>query len=870
MSYTRVASPSLVIHAVAHVVVIAVVMALVACGGGGGSDSASPPATAASASFALSVTPASLTVGPGEAARVEISLQRAAGFTDPVSVTLTQPPAGVTADTVLLSGTQTRAWLSIRLSADPVAGSVLKLPVTGTSGNASQGTSTTLTVGAPQPLAQARIAAALDAGTLDYGSSLLYRAYALLGDKRLPDAYLGSGSAEEDNALFDEITLRFAGLPAAVQDTLRPFIVRPADPLSAWNAGATASAMGTLQRAHTLNAKRADLPATTCAASSVASSWISQRSASYPVRVWAQCHGDSGYDAESSTQIGRTLAVLDKVYPSMTAVMGPPLPDLEGGDNAIDFYLVDEGGYVNRREENFRPLGLGSTYSDYAETPTGKAHSAFVTMPRSVVYTSRFHNTVIHEFFHVLQKAHNGEFANQAVAGKPNTYELHWFVEASAAWASAHFDRTAAPWEDGRGAYVDAHRRFTQYFLPSFDALNASGSPHDYSAYIWPYFVEQETGGTGFMTSIWSSLESVASFEAADKAIASAYPFDTHFKRFALKNLNTQFLPGDPLPRSDRYVSLDPAQFADDGKTPPITEASLVANQEFSHDLELKNLSARYLRLSVSNTSPQVRKVTVDLSGLQPASELDVQALVLTDDGWLPAPIDLQPGKAVFCFDKGPSTASLKGSFREIMLVVANHALAKGSDVSGTLKVQPKAEPCATLWEGTIQQVTRSVMSAGTITITTTANVSFEFDATAPAMAGELAFKLRAGTYTYDMLSDQPSRNPPCRGMTTGSGAMPLTPYLPFVPSGGSANLSIFPETLQYGGSGLSVVPLTSTDNCNDRNVDVTTVDPAAYVFWWTEHGVDTLSSDGNSIRRSYTSPEATYDIRLDKKTEGD
>ena len=39
----------------------------------------------------------------------------------------------------------------------------------------------------------------------------------------------------------------------------------------------------------------------------------------------------------------------------------------------------------------------------------------------------------------------------------------------------------------------------------------------------------------------------------------------------------------------------------------------------------------------------------------------------------------------------------------------------------------------------------------------------------------------------------------------TGAGAMPLSAYLPLVPSGSAGNLSVFPETLMYGG-GLSVI----------------------------------------------------------------
>lgn len=836
---------------------------LIACGGGGGEgEDGSPAAVAMGTGFSMAVAPASFAVGQGQDALVEVIIKREAGFTEPVRVTLNQPAAGIQADTLVLFGSLDRGLLPIRISADLVAGSVQKLDLMGTGGGTSRVASSNITVTVPEAYAQNKIAAALEAGTLDYGTALLYRAYALFGDNRLPDSYLGAGSIEEDNGLFAEIAQRFASLPIGAQNQLQPFIVRPADPRSVWNAPTPTNA-----RANSAKKTSAAASPSVCPPMA-AGSWINKRSANHPVRVWAQCRGVSGVDADSVTLIDKTLVVLNKIYTPMTGLMGLPLFDLEGDDNAIDFYIVDNDSYVYRRTENFRPIGLGTTYTDYAETPVGKGDSAFVTLPRSLLYTGRFHITVIHEFFHVLQFAHNSEFSLKAVAGKPDSYESHWFMEASATWASAHFDRTLAPWDSGRGAYLGAHYLFAKHFLPSHDALNHTGIPHVYSAYIWPYFVEQETGGANFMTNIWVALEAVTTFEAADNVIDKVYSFASNFKRFALRNLNTELIPGDPLPISQRHVNLDADQFADDRVEPRYLTGALPANQDYSQDFELKNLSARYVRLTVPQASPAVRKVVVDISGLQPASELDVQAFVLTDDGWVAQPIDIKPDKLVFCFDKGPTTAEVRGSFKEILLVVSNHAIAKGTDISGTLKVQPKSLPCATVWEGTIDHTIRPISVAG-ITITTHANVIFEFDDTADQVAREIPFRLRSGTFTYEELYESTGRNPPCRTIVTGAGPIPLAPYQPFVPSGTSARMLIFPETFEYGGSGLSVIRVTSTSNCNDRNVDEITINPIFTAFWWLAHPGG-ISADGNSIRHMYTTPTGvTSDIRFDRKPEG-
>ena len=860
------------------VVALSALMLVSACGGGdagngggGGGGGSTPASTPAVAGFSVTITPASLTVGQGQEGQVEVTVQRDAGFTEPVSVTLNSPPAGITAEPLVLPAAQTRALLSIHPSADLAAGSVLKLDIGATAAGITRTGSSNLTVSAPQAQAQSRIATALGAGTLDIGTSLLYRAYALLGDKRLPDAYLGAGSAEEDSLLFDEIRIRFASLPLATQAALRPFIVRPADPRSVWNASAGAAGSGATVQA--LRVSRLAASASTCAAASVSGTWISKRSAGHPVRVWAQCTGLAATDADSVVLIDKTLAVLDKVYTPMTALMGEPLPDLEGDDNAIDLYILDDGRYVNRRTENFKPNGLASTYGDYPETERGKGASAFVTLRRSALFTSRFHNTVIHEFFHVLQRAHNNDFSIKPVAGDPKAYELHWFIEASAAWASAYFDRTIAGWADGRGAYADVYVRFKNIFLPGHEALNtpggsASQNSHDYSAFIWPYFVEKETGSATFMKTIWNGLDTVADFDAADAVIDKAYPFATHFKRFALRNINTVLLPGDPLPEAKRHLSLDKDQFVDDKTEPPYVRAALVADQDYAGDaLEVKNLSARYVRLTVPDGNTKIRKVTVDVRELLPADGLDVQALVLTENGWLAEPIDISPDKVVFCFDNGPSTASVRGSFRELVLIVSNHALKSSADIAGKLKVSPKSQPCAEVWEGTVTQILRSDTPLSTSTFTSKVDVVLEFDPIAVTSGGEIAYRLKSGAFTWNVLHDIYVRNPPCRSTVTGAGALPLTPYQPLVPSGGGANLSIFPETLQYGGSGVSVVTVTSVSNCNDSHVDVTTVDPSYTLVWWNESVPGEISADGRSIRRKYSTPNGvSYDIQLDKK----
>jgi hypothetical protein len=816
--------------------------------------------TSGTAGFTVTLEPSTLSLPRGASAWLTVRVEREPGFSDPVRVTFENLPPGLAAETVTLPESVSSGILPL-LSGDNLAeGSELELEATGSSGPGTTSVAVHLLIAAAQPSSQEKIRAALVDGELDYETSLLYRAYALVGDARLPDEFVGSGSDEEDSGLAYELWTRFDTLPEDAQDDLRPFLVRPTASESIWNGGGGALPLSDEPRASL------ELPAPSSCPEESASTgpWIS-RAGAEPVRAWAQCRGEPAGDAETERLVQKTLAVLDKIYGPMTRTMTDPIGDLEGGDPFIDFYIVDPGVSIVRRGASFAPAGLGSTYSDYPEI--GKGASAFVTLPRSLLYMSRFHSTVIHEFFHVLQKAYNHQYAHQELTAS-NVYVAHWFPEASAVWASAHFDRTLAPWDDGRAAYLDAHARFIQRFQPSRLALNASESvPHNYAAYIWSYFVEQETESPEFMAQIWEGLTGVSSFEQADDAIDGVHPFHEHFKDFALRNLNAEFLPGDPLPRRERYVALD-SDFLD-GPTPPYLEGTLEAEQEFRQDLPLPNLAARYVFLEAGST---IRKATFQFADLQPQDQVDVQALVHTFDGWVPEPLDFSSeNEVVFCFDKGPATATRRGSFSAILLVISNHAVRADSQVSGALVVQPTADPCAPVWQGTISAEYRADVELGTVTWSSTTPVVFEFDDSEPTLPFSTPYRLRSGTYTYQWLGDYTNRTPTCRTRESASGTMiPDT-----VPSGtpghawGTLRIDTFFAPATYQGSGFAIGIGELTSDCNDNNIE-STYEYFPPFTWWTMNQPQEVSEDGNTLEGTFDAPDGAggntrYTWRLER-----
>jgi hypothetical protein len=510
---------------------------------------------------------------------------------------------------------------------------------------------------APAPSDQELIAAALSAGTIDYGSSLLYRAYALFADPRLPSAFQGAGSEGEDAELF--VAMADPSLSPAHQAALRPFRVRPSDPESVHSSPQAAASVAS-----------SDI---FC----VENGWASLRSAqpNVAVTVHARC-GLAGAEAD----MRKALAIIEGLWGPMTQLMGKPLGDVGGQpgspDDTIDIFLVEPLGSVWR--DGFRSgISKGALHTTVAAPPEiALRSSAYVILARSDVPNRTFKSSVAHELFHVLQSAHNNEITTQ----NSTTW---WFTEASAVWAESYFAR-----ETSREA---VHGYFTSVFLPSRSPLHRSlgrGVLEDrklmYASYIWPLFMEQERGPEA-MGRVWRALAEVGTdWDAGMQAIAAELPFKDHFHRFALRNLNSQFFPDNPLGK--RYVNLD-AGFPDEEMPRPEVVEQLTGLESaapvLTYPVELPALKAQYYHFSMADSVQQVR---FDFSAIGPQADRKVSALVkLKGQPW-----ELRenlPDVLTFCIEEEP--------LEDIWIVVSNHSTAIGPVVSGPLSVRPLKAPCA-------------------------------------------------------------------------------------------------------------------------------------------------------------------------------
>ncbi len=158
--------------------------------------------------------------------------------------------------------------------------------------------------------------------------------------------------------------------------------------------------------------------------------------------------------------------------------------------------------------------------------------------------TTYFKGALAHEFFHLEQYRTNVSSCDGGT---------WWFLEASATWAGAYFVPTSAT-----QVYQPFYTAFEQQNSPK--SLNntsndPSGRSHAYSAFIWPYFMQQQAGGIQSIGQVWQSVGGVTTCPALDQKLNAVASFTKYFKKFALENLDA------PLPNYNPDVTSVPANF---------------------------------------------------------------------------------------------------------------------------------------------------------------------------------------------------------------------------------------------------------------------------------------------------------------------
>jgi hypothetical protein len=406
--------------------------------------------------------------------------------------------------------------------------------------------------------------------------------------------------------------------------------------------------------------------------------------------------------------------------------MGPPKPDRAAGDRptladttgdeSIDVYLImtaDVPRGASGSGLDSWPLPADAAAGTYPwrcpDTVDCAPHkkSGFMILPIGyTVSQPRLHATVIHEFFHLQQYAHNADLRFLPVPGDNGNGSTAswWFTEASATWASAHFDRVINNWgANGRQAFS---RIYDPWFLDGFQQrspavqLNDQSDDRPYEAFIWPYFIEQRRGAD-VIGRIWVAAEGAVTHREADDAMDGVFPFagsDGNFREFAVRALNIPL--DEALPDQRRFVSLDPSRsggFGDADSVEPAAAVSLAFGEPTAGAIAVgaAPLAAQYHKFDVE--SETIRRIEFDLrqfNTVRSAQKLDLDAFIgIKGQPWMHRELDGEE-KLVFCMDDPAD------KLESLWLIVNNHGL-NGQTADTTIPYTATDVPCPMKWEGT-------------------------------------------------------------------------------------------------------------------------------------------------------------------------
>jgi hypothetical protein len=681
--------------------------------------------------FAPALGASALTLPLGASVNVRVALYRHVSLPGNVTVSLAPPlPQGIAAGTLVFGPDSGDGFLSLQAEPGVPLGGPIQVQVSATNGAITRSVPLALTVAAAAASSQSLIEAALVAGTLDYGTSLLYRGWALVGDPRLPAAYVGSGSVDEDPSLFHEIEI--ATVSPALRAQLDTLMRRPTETGSIYRPTLVPPPPGP-PAVLPPPAPPSDPP---CYGFS--GFHVSSRHATLPVTAHAYCR--SAYDGPAVNQaLSDTLGAIATSWSAMTQLMGDPRADLtsadladpalveqRGGGPEIDVYVVDNGDA--EREGRTVSFGTALAYARSSPPDTGNGSSGYLVVRRDRLANGGFRSDLVHEFFHVLQFRHNRRIFNlcEPVGSRTLCRQL-WFTEASATWAERRFvpETAAAEVHNKRfpmvqsctpsgGGHLEVYSRF-QCNDASLNASVGSGSPlenHMYAAYVWPSFMEQQAG-QGAIATAWQGLAGVGAndYGTAMAAIGAPVPFAANFRRFAVRNLNTLFpaeygvgcaAAGCENPIGTRYPDLPPGDFgAVDYKLPrfdlehDFAEPLAASAPPRSVADSIAALKAHYYHFTLDGggtPDPEVRpRWELDFTNLTPKTSLGIDAIVRKNDDTWEWRQNLQPdadGKVSLC------------DVSEVYLVLSNAAIEdvpreNARRIQGTYTIAPRETPCA-------------------------------------------------------------------------------------------------------------------------------------------------------------------------------
>lgn len=469
-------------------------------------------------------------------------------------------------------------------------------------------------------------------GRISPETGVLYGVYAHYGDPALPEEFRGEWT--DDASVISVAVEGFDTYSAETQAALRPYLVRPSDPESTWSnlegdETAVTATLASVQRSETDDAPLAQA---TCV-----DNWYHETAGNkVPVMVWTRCVGGvpSGLPI-----LAMVMGFMEDLWIPMTDHMGEPIGDAnvandaypdtpENGDGLLDVYIISNFGTATPRRILTTALASAPVAPPFVGRSGVQASSGYIVMSAGVAADPLdLKATIAHEFFHILQSAHNSLGLHLCPAGStcpPTSLRHHWFTEASATWSEHEFVPEARA-----VLLTGAYARYDR-FKDNLEALTSLHGHNAYQSWAWPLFMEQELGASA-IADAWVALEGKRGFAALQRAVGSVLPFSAAFDDFAVRVWNQQ-LQGDPIDPRFNDPRLDPDFPTDQPEGLRALEEEFTVspdNPPLRVRETLPELWSAYRPLAVGSGT---RLLTLDFSGWNPSS-FGAEALVRLESG---------------------------------------------------------------------------------------------------------------------------------------------------------------------------------------------------------------------------------------------
>ena len=431
---------------------------------------------------------------------------------------------------------------------------------------------------ATDPTSEELIAAALEAGSISYEDSLLYRTLALYNSPGLPQQFQSKvPDMHAAGELFGEIRAKRASLGAGTLEKLAPYMARPSDPTSIFNTALPVARAAGLAIGAIAPVAPAAPPAATAA-----TAWKHNPAAGGKVQVWMQ---ESAGDTARADRV-KSVDQVWAAYPGIFTYPHRRQPQCAvgaGQSGRRPRHLLRGRGRpgpaapgMRRRSEHgrLRLLRCGCRLRAAGRPVHGKGGRFGLRGHRRIQDGDDLLDTLAHEIAHTAQYAYDES-------------ETAWLYESTATWVAYRVMKKLGK------EPTFAYKLLGQAFYGLDKTLTRLGKQTQYASWLYFLFAQMEEGD-GVVIDVWNAA-ATPGVQGAD-AVNKVLPFEPKYADYALRDWNQD--PVKPM-----YANADPT--FPDGYWPAIRNSlrRLAGGKEDALKVDLPPLASAYFQYSFEDFS---------------------------------------------------------------------------------------------------------------------------------------------------------------------------------------------------------------------------------------------------------------------------